>query len=137
MRVSWTDSDPEHWRVLELAGADVSRLAAARRWADAQLPTLSEAARCDTVLVVGELLENAYRHAGGPHQLRIGYQVSPCEVTVAVADRGTGEPLLRVPHRGGGRGLLLVDAVCAAWGVSRHDDGKLVWGRLDCETSGP
>jgi anti-sigma regulatory factor (Ser/Thr protein kinase) len=114
----------------------LSRLAAARKWAAAQLPALSDAARGDAMLVVGELLENAYRHGGGPHQLRIRYQVSPCEVIVAVADRGAGEPRLRVPDRGGGRGLMLVDAVCAEWGVSRHDDGKLVWERLDCETVG-
>ncbi|WP_410596108.1 ATP-binding protein [Amycolatopsis sp. lyj-23] len=135
MRVSWSENDPENWEVLDLADSDLSRLTAARRWTEAQLPTVGEAARIDTVLVVGELLENAYRHGGGPHQLRIRYQASPCKVIVAVADRGAGEPLLRVPDRGGGRGLLLVDAVCAEWGVSRHDDGKLVWGRLDCDAA--
>jgi hypothetical protein len=28
--------------------------------------------------------------------------------------------------------LLLVDQLCLASGVSRHDDGKLVWARVEC-----
>jgi anti-sigma regulatory factor (Ser/Thr protein kinase) len=113
-------------------GADEVVLADARRWADAVLGRLDEPHRIDTLVVVAELLDNAYRHAGGPLDLHVRYIDDPCEVTVAVADAGTGEPRLRVPDHVGGRGLLLVDRICETWGVSRHDDGKLVWGRLDC-----
>ncbi len=133
MLPNWSTYGQDGWQVLELTGTDPSALTAARRWVEARLTTLSENDRFDTVMVVEELLENAYQHGGGPDQLRIHHTPDPCEVTVAVADIGAGEPRMRVPDRSGGRGLLLVDQVCAEWGVSCHDDGKLVWGRVDCD----
>ncbi|HET6709157.1 ATP-binding protein [Amycolatopsis sp.] len=133
MQVNWGAVGEPGWRVLDVAGAGPAGLAGARRWAAARLASLTEADRVDVVIVVGELLENAYVHATGPHQLRIHVAHDPCEVTVAVADTGTGEPRLRVPGRSGGRGLQLVDELALAWGVSHHDDGKVVWARLACE----
>lgn len=133
MQVNWGTAREPGWQVLDVAGADPTGLAPARRWAAAQLASLPEAHRVDALIVVGELLENAYVHATGPHQLRLHLAHDPCEVTVAVADVGTGEPRLRVPGRSGGRGLLLVDELALAWGVSHHDDGKVVWARLACE----
>jgi len=132
MRVTWSGADQAGWQVLDVAGLDRTGLTNARRWAEAKLGTLRETDLIDTLIIVGELLENAYVHGGGPSQLRIHQAHEPCEVTVAVADAGGGEPKLRVPDHGGGRGLLLVDQLCLAWGVSRHDDGKLVWARVEC-----
>jgi anti-sigma regulatory factor (Ser/Thr protein kinase) len=131
--VNWGAAPEPGWQVLDVAGSDATRLTSARRWAGTRLASLAEADRVDTLIVVGELLENAYVHAPGPHQLRIHLTHDPCEVTVAVADVGTGEPRLRVPGRSGGRGLLLVDELSLAWGVSHHDDGKVVWARLACD----
>jgi anti-sigma regulatory factor (Ser/Thr protein kinase) len=131
--VSWTDAHSAGWRVLDLQGTDEAGLADARRWADTIVRPLGQPYRIDMLMVVGELLDNAYQHAGGPLHLHIRLIHDPCDLTVAVADADLGEPRLRVPDRGGGRGLLLVDRICHAWGVSRHDDGKLVWGRIDCE----
>lgn len=133
MRVSWSGADQAGWHVLDVTGLDRPGLTAARRWAEAKLGTLREADLIDALIVVGELLENALIHGGGPRQLRIHRAHDPCEVTVAVADIGTGEPKLRVPDHGGGRGLLLVDQLSLDWGVSHHDDGKLVWARVGCE----
>jgi anti-sigma regulatory factor (Ser/Thr protein kinase) len=133
VRVSWSGAEQAGWHVLDVAGIDRSGLVAARRWAEAELATLAEPNRIDTLIVVGELLENAYLHAGGPRQLRLHQAHDPCEVTVAVADVGAGEPRMRVPDRGGGRGLRLVDRLCLEWGVSRHDDGKVVWARIECD----
>ncbi|MEV6622478.1 ATP-binding protein [Amycolatopsis sp. NPDC051106] len=132
MRVSWSGADRAGWQVLDVTGTDRPGLTAARRWAEVKLGTLRETDLIDTLIIVGELLENAYLHSGGPKQLRIHHAHDPCEVTVAVADTGGGEPKLRVPDHGGGRGLLLVDQLCLAWGVSLHDDGKLVWARMEC-----
>ena len=132
MQVNWGAADEPGWQVLDVAGTDPAALTSARRWAEARLASLAEADRVDAVIVVGELLENAYVHAPGPHQLRLHLAHDPCVVTVAVADTGTGEPRLRVPGRAGGRGLLLVDELSQAWGVSHHDDGKVVWARLAC-----
>lgn len=134
MHVTWDGADQAGWQVLDLAGADDADLTAARKWAETRLGTLGELPLIDTLIVSTELLENAYRHAGGPLQLRL-HQRSD-EVTVAVSDGGASEPRLRDPDTTGGRGLLLVDRLCRAWGVSRHDEGKLVWGRLGWEDPG-
>ncbi|MFJ9784768.1 ATP-binding protein [Amycolatopsis sp. NPDC101161] len=131
--MSWSGADQAGWHVLDVAGVDRPGLTAARRWAEAKLGPLREADLIDALIVVGELLENAFVHGGGPRQLRIHRTHDPCELTVAVADIGTGEPKLRVPDHGGGRGLLLVDQLSLDWGVSHHDDGKLVWARVGCE----
>ncbi|MCR6490670.1 ATP-binding protein [Amycolatopsis sp. OK19-0408] len=69
---------------------------------------------------------NAFLHAGRPLQLRIHHGRAPSRVTVAVADPGAGEPRMQVPGQGSGRGLWLVNQLSHRWGVSRHDDGKLV-----------
>ena len=132
MHVSWSEADEPGWHVLDITGAGRTGLTAARRWAEARLTTLGERHLVDTLIVAGELLENAYVHAGGALQLRLHHREEPCEVTVAVADAGPGKPRLRTPDPGGGRGLLLVDQLSRAWGVSHHDDGKLVWAQVEC-----
>jgi len=130
--VSWSEADRAGWHVLDIAGTGRTELTAARRWAEGKLTTLGERHLVDTLIVIAELLENAYLHAGGAHQLRLHHRKDPCEVTVAVADAGAGKPRMRTPDHGGGRGLLLVDRLSLAWGVSHHDDGKLVWARVEC-----
>lgn len=132
MRVSWSEAEKAGWHVLDVAGIDRTGLTAARQWAEAKLGTLRETDLIDLLIIVGELLENAYVHGGGPRQLRLHHAHDPCEVTVAVADTGAGEPQVRAPDTWGGRGLLLVDELCLDWGVSHHDDGKLVWARVEC-----
>jgi anti-sigma regulatory factor (Ser/Thr protein kinase) len=132
---NWIGGDQADWQVLDLAGVDRAESTSARHWVAARLTALGEAHRGDTMMVVGELLENAYQHGGGPRQLRIRHRRDPCEVTVAVADAGAGVPRMRVPDLGGGRGLLLVDKLCLDWGVRSHDDGKVVWARLGCAGS--
>ncbi|MFJ3668551.1 ATP-binding protein [Streptomyces sp. NPDC090106] len=98
---------------------------------------------CDTAaLVVSELVTNAIVHTASSHIV--------CElhdedelVRIAVGDQGCapGEP--GGPHPCGpraeeehGRGLLLVDALCHAWGAHEHDLGLLVWAELH-RTAGP
>ncbi|WP_370962777.1 ATP-binding protein [Amycolatopsis sp. cg9] len=132
MRVNWTAASEPGWSLLDVAGAALPQLGAARAWAEGELAELGEEHRADVAIVVGELLENAYVHAGGPGQLRIHRTREPCEVTVAVTDTGTGEPRLRADGRPGGLGLLLVDRLAHDWGVSHHDDGKVVWARIRC-----
>jgi anti-sigma regulatory factor (Ser/Thr protein kinase) len=133
--VTWVRNNRADWEILDVTGRNPADSTSARHWVSDRLTTLGEAHRIDTLLVVGELLENAYRHAGGPTQVRLRLS-EPCEVTVAVADTGSGALRLRVPDDDGGRGLVLVDQICLAWGVSHHDDGKLVWGRVGCLDSG-
>jgi anti-sigma regulatory factor (Ser/Thr protein kinase) len=66
VQVNWGAAHEPGWQVLDVTGRDPSGLAVARRWAQAKLASLTDADRVDAVIVVGELLENAYVHATGP-----------------------------------------------------------------------
>ncbi|MGX1542639.1 ATP-binding protein [Streptomyces adustus] len=91
------------------------------------------AAAEDVLLVVSELVTNACLHAEGPESLRIS-----CDnkvIRVEVADRGTGQPAPRTPHRAGrpgGHGMFIVQRLCLDWGVVRAPGvtGKTVWAEL-------
>ncbi|MFD5912196.1 ATP-binding protein [Streptomyces massasporeus] len=91
------------------------------------------AAAEDVLLVVSELVTNACLHAEGPDQLWI-----TCDnkvIRVEVADRGTGQPAPRTPHRAGrpgGHGMFIVQRLCLDWGVVRTPgvSGKTVWAEL-------
>lgn len=91
------------------------------------------AAAEDVLLVVSELVTNACLHAEGPDQLWI-----TCDnkvIRVEVADRGTGQPSPRTPHRAGrpgGHGMFIVQRLCLDWGVVRTPGvaGKTVWAEL-------
>ncbi|MEU0388905.1 ATP-binding protein [Streptomyces chartreusis] len=91
------------------------------------------AAAEDVLLVVSELVTNACLHAEGPDQLWI-----TCDnkvIRIEVADRGTGQPSPRTPHRAGrpgGHGMFIVQRLCLDWGVVRTPGvaGKTVWAEL-------
>ncbi|WP_432747383.1 ATP-binding protein [Streptomyces sp. JH002] len=97
-------------------------------------------------LLVGELAANAVRHGSAPGRgftlavamaaLAPGGAAGPREGAAAVPlrievtdSRADRYPVLR-PSGGeqeNGRGLLLVDAFAAAWGVASAPHGKTVW----------
>lgn len=89
---------------------------------------------CDTaVLVVSELVTNAIVHTASSHivcELHDGDDL----VRIAVRDEGCapGEPRPspRRPDEEHGRGLLLIDGLCRAWGAQEHGPGLLVWADL-------
>lgn len=100
---------------------------------------------CDTAaLVISELVTNAIVHTASTHVV--------CElhdhddlVRIAVRDEGCapGEhhPSPRRPEEEHGRGLLLIDALCRAWGAQESGAGLLVWAELprgasDAENTG-
>ncbi len=83
-------------------------------------------ARADIVLVVSELVTNAIRHAGGHGALRL--VVGLDNVRIEVDDHQTRlRPRSTDVNLRGGRGLALVAAVSARWGVVTRHDGKTVW----------
>jgi len=92
----------------------------------------------DVLLVVGELVSNAYQHTTSPRRLRVVRDA--CVVRVEVTD---GSPAAPAPHppsttRQGGRGLLLVHGLCRDWGVRPAADGepgKTVWADLAAHPS--
>ncbi|KUM81963.1 ATP-binding protein [Streptomyces curacoi] len=89
---------------------------------------------CDTAaLVVSELVTNAIVHTASEHivcELHDGADL----VRIAVRDEGCapGEPhpLAARPEEEHGRGLLLVDALCHAWGAQDQGSGVVVWADL-------
>ncbi len=97
---------------------------------------------CDTAaLVVSELVTNAIVHTASRHIV--------CElhdddelVRIAVRDEGCapGQPHPsdgQRPDDEHGRGLLLVDALCDAWGAHEHGPGLLVWAELPRRADAP
>ena len=83
----------------------------------------------DAVLMVSELVTNAVAH--GQPEITLWLRLRPGRLTVAVADRGEA-PLtcaMPPPQQPFGRGLVIVNALAARWGVSRSQGGvdKRVW----------
>lgn len=89
---------------------------------------------CDTaVLVVSELVTNAIVHTASSHIVCELHDVDDL-VRIAVRDEGCapGEPRPspQRPDEEHGRGLLLIDGLCRAWGAQEHGPGLLVWADL-------
>jgi serine/threonine-protein kinase RsbW len=85
-------------------------------------------------LVASELVGNAVRHAGVPENgaLDIGWTVAFDEVVIYVDDPSPALPVRRqaTPDAPNGRGLTIVDALTAEWGVEPTPAGKRVWAKL-------
>jgi len=88
----------------------------------------------DTVaLVVSELVTNAVVHTASARvvcELREGEE----RLRIAVRDEGgpAGPRIRECGAEESGRGLILVDALCAAWGADRtgHGTAQIVWAEL-------
>ncbi|MEU2332192.1 ATP-binding protein [Streptomyces sp. NPDC013172] len=113
--------------------------AQARRLARARLTGWSLCAdTCDTaLLVLSELVTNAIVHTASSRvvcELRDGDDT----VRIAVHDEGCApdepHPSPQRPEEEHGRGLLLVEALCLAWGAQEHGPGLLVWAELPRRT---
>ncbi|MEO3766135.1 ATP-binding protein [Streptomyces sp. B8F3] len=86
----------------------------------------------DLQLLASELVTNAVRHGARPaedHLIELLLWPADGHYWLAVSDPGPGTPSLTAPGMAacGGRGLLLVDALSAAWAVvPRRTCGKAV-----------
>lgn len=96
---------------------------------------------CDTAaLVVTELVTNALVHTASSLivcELHDGEDL----VRIAVRDEGCAPGAPRSsrarPEEEHGRGLLLIDALCHAWGAHEHGPGLLVWAELPRKAEEP
>ncbi|SDD90133.1 ATP-binding protein [Streptomyces prasinopilosus] len=123
-------------------GARLARLLAAHRLTEWGHP--HGAAAYDTVvLVVAELAANAVLHGrvpGRDFSLLLALDDTRGVIRVEVSDT---HPALPVPTAAAadeehGRGLALVDALAARWGVTgRTGPGKTVWAECATVTDGP
>jgi anti-sigma regulatory factor (Ser/Thr protein kinase) len=114
---------------------DPAQVILARRFAAETLD--SWGIRSDEIaLLVSELATNAVLHARSEFLVRLVAYGG--RVRVEVTDQNTRLPSFStVPEDAySGRGLMLVQASAAAWGVEAHsEEGKTIWFEVDCNTT--
>jgi DNA-binding NarL/FixJ family response regulator len=100
-----------------------------RRW---ELPGLVD----DALVLVSEMVNNAVLHAQSACELCLS--ISPVALRIEVVDSGGGapDPVPSSRTRTHGRGLHLIGAIAAAWGVQPTPEGKIVWAELLREPAG-
>jgi anti-sigma regulatory factor (Ser/Thr protein kinase) len=84
----------------------------------------------DAALVVTELATNAVIHACSPFSVEV--RTRGGRVRLSIRDNSRASPCMRehAVLRASGRGLRIVDAISASWGVETANDGKTVWAEL-------
>jgi anti-anti-sigma regulatory factor len=102
---------------------------ACRAW---KLPGLLD----DAEVVLTELISNAVRHAGGDLQLKVALGERFLHLSLRDGSPVAPTRVTPDPDIGGGRGLILVDALAASWGSTPTPDGKVVWATLRLPGSG-
>ena len=122
-------SGPE--AVLDLPD-DLSSVALARRFVR---DTLREWGHEDTVddamLVVSELAANALTHAESSYRVRLAAAGPALRIEVEDDGAGTPEPQPLTDTEEHGRGLHLVGALAASWGMEAGESGgKRIWAEL-------
>lgn len=87
---------------------------------------------CDeAALLTSELVTNAVRYAR-PAAVTVRVGRDGEHLVVQVMDGSHRHPTVMspAPWEERGRGMALVNAIAAAWGVAPHPAGKVVWFRL-------
>ena len=107
-------------RIRSAIAADLERRAVAAQTVD------------DVILVASELVGNAIVHTTTVDDLDVSWDVDADCVTITVRDDSDAEP---TPQRAldtdtHGRGLAIVAALSADWGVARTGHGKRVWAQV-------
>ena len=118
-------------RVLHLDGGLASSSRARRFVRESLAGEVEQDVLDDAVLVSSELVTNATVHAGTPSVLEV--RVTQDCVVLRVTDEDPSPPVRRRLTPGGtstGRGLNLLEVLCARWGSEPAPHGKTVWGEL-------
>jgi serine phosphatase RsbU (regulator of sigma subunit)/anti-sigma regulatory factor (Ser/Thr protein kinase) len=119
-----------------LLPADARAPGQARRWLAALLTEwgVSAERRADAVLCLSEIVTNAVIHTRT--RPRVGAMLDGRWLTVTVSDSGRLGRAALVDHDPddiGGRGLMVVEALCARWRGEQRSDGTTVWFELDLD----
>lgn len=120
-------------------GKAVDTLVELRRWGSTHLAELGQQHLMDTLLVMVELINNAYDHGGGVREVRMTRVVVPCRVAIEVEDFSTDPPVLGRSRLSidecRGRGVLIVDKLSAQWGMTVDSESgcKTVWAHITCD----
>lgn len=83
-------------------------------------------------LVVSELVTNAVLHARSHPQLLLSHRDRTLHLEVSDDSSASPEPRQPDDEDEHGRGLLLVAAFSAAWGVEPTASGKRIWAEIPC-----
>jgi serine/threonine-protein kinase RsbW len=93
----------------------------------------------DATLVATELIGNAVRHGGvrDDDELGVNWTIGPAALLISVEDPSDELPVLRQvgPEAPSGRGLSIIAALSATWGVERTRRGKRVWAKVELRRS--
>lgn len=111
---------------------DLSSVALARRFVKQSLASWGiDEPLDDALLVVSELAANALTHANSSYRIRLSATPVALRIEVDDAGAGTPEPQPLTDTEEHGRGLHLVDALAASWGMEAAETGgKRVWAEL-------
>jgi CheY-like chemotaxis protein/anti-sigma regulatory factor (Ser/Thr protein kinase) len=111
----------------ELSSVRLARRFVAEKVAEWNLETISD----DALLVTSELAANAITHAESGCQIRLSLTSTAFRIDVIDTGSGTPEPQPASATLEHGRGLHLVAAITAAWGLEVVPGvGKMVWAEL-------
>lgn len=108
-------------------------LATVRRWVRLELTRENPDCVADVLLVVNELVSNAYRYTSEPSFLRVAVEETKIRVEIE-HDARANPPLRKVSRPQRGYGLVLVARLSDRWGVDRAHGGTVVWADLPRET---
>ncbi|GGM92970.1 ATPase [Lentzea pudingi] len=108
-------------------------IAAVRDWTRDGLSGLDEDVLEDVVLVINELVSNAFDHGLPPRRIRLHRSSDLRLVRVEVDDASLDTPVVGASRLNAdrGRGLIIVDRLVKGWGVVDQPAGKTVWAEVD------
>jgi serine/threonine-protein kinase RsbW len=95
----------------------------------AECPAADEVILCLSELAANAVLHSNSRRPGGTFTVRIGRRPG-AYIRLEVEDDG-GPWLVSAPDPGSGRGLDIIGALAAEWGVATSPAGRTVWARFD------
>lgn len=84
----------------------------------------------DAAVLVSELVTNALRHGPPPMFLAVSVRGDRLRISVADSSRAEPRPLAPEANSESGRGLALMEALAADWGIDVQPPGKWVWCEL-------